>query len=183
MCWHAALARGMSADTILLAVYSEEQRLYVLEAGVVTRSFAVSTSAKGLGRQRDSYQTPMGFHRVAERYGDDAPLGTVFRHRKTKGRVLPPEAWRGTSREDLILSRILRLTGLEPGINQGGLVDTYKRNIYLHGTNHEDRIGQPTSTGCIRMNNVDIRDLFEHTEGRETWCWIGTVDDQAPASD
>ena len=171
--WREAVDRGMTEGAVLLLADVDAQRLHVAEAGEATREFAISTSDKGLNARAHSHGTPPGFHRVIERYGNHAPLGAVFESREPTGRVVPPADWRGASSEDLILTRILRLEGLEPGVNRGGDVDSCQRYIYLHGTNHEDRIGQPASAGCIRMRNMDIRDLFDLTENRDTWCWIG----------
>ena len=66
--------------------------------------------------------------------------------------------------DDVIMSRILWLEGMEPGKNKGGYVDTYQRYIYIHGTNHEETIGTPSSIGCIRMCNDDIVELFRLVE-------------------
>ena len=40
-------------------------------------------------------------------------------------------------------------------------MDTYERYIYIHGTNHEGRIGEPMSAGCVLMRNLDIVELYE----------------------
>jgi UDP-N-acetylmuramate--alanine ligase len=65
---------------------------------------------------------------------------------------------------DLILSRILTLAGQEEGVNRGHGCDSQARYIYIHGTNHEDRIGQPVSHGCVRLTNTDVIDLFAKVE-------------------
>jgi L,D-transpeptidase YbiS len=63
--------------------------------------------------------------------------------------------------EDLIMTRILWLDGLEPRN-----ANTHDRYIYIHGTNHEEKIGVADSHGCIRMKNADLVELFERvTEG------------------
>ncbi len=61
----------------------------------------------------------------------------------------------------MITTRILRLKGLEKGVNSGGQVDTYDRYVYVHGTNHEERLGKPASSGCLQMGNEDIAELFD----------------------
>ena len=66
--------------------------------------------------------------------------------------------------EDYITSRILRLTGLEEGINRGANVDSYSRYIYIHGTPHRDKLGSKQSHGCIRMSDNDVFKLFEMVE-------------------
>lgn len=58
--------------------------------------------------------------------------------------------------EDLVLTRILWLDGLDPEN-----ANTLDRFIYIHGTTHEDKIGQPASHGCIRMRENDLLELFD----------------------
>lgn len=97
---------------------------------------------------------------MADLIGAEEPHGAVFKGRLPVGRrfwEMPPEEQAG----NLITTRILRLRGLEPGLNSGQGVDSYQRYIYIHGTNHEDRIGSPSSGGCVLMTNNDVRDLFE----------------------
>ena len=127
----------------------------------------VSTSKFGVGNQPGSYRTPIGLHRIAEKIGHGAPLNTAFKSR------LPAEAPSILDRQsniindlgdDLIMSRILWLTGCEPSVNQGGDVDSHDRYIYIHGTNHEELIGTPASHGCVRMRCADVAELFELVE-------------------
>ena len=61
--------------------------------------------------------------------------------------------------KNLITSRIIRLEGLEKNLNQGVGVDTYDRYVYIHGTNHEESLGHPSSSGCVQLSNQDIVDL------------------------
>lgn len=90
-----------------------------------------------------------------------------------RGQVLPPAKWRDGGDADLILSRILWLDGLEPGVNKGGTVDSRARYIYLHGTNHEQLLGTPASHGCIRMANRDIAAFFRMVRSRPVFVAIG----------
>jgi hypothetical protein len=46
-------------------------------------------------------------------------------------------------------SRILRLDGLDEHN-----ANTRDRLIYIHGTKHEGKIGNPASHGCMRMHNA-----------------------------
>jgi hypothetical protein len=62
---------------------------------------------------------------------------------------------------DWILTRILWLSGCEPGINRLGEVDTMRRYIYIHGSPDSAEMGKPGSIGCIRMRNADIVELFD----------------------
>jgi hypothetical protein len=168
-----ALSRGLPRDGVLLVVLVPQQRLRVLTRRGVWRVFRISTAAHGLGNVSGSNATPPGWHRVAKWLGADAPAGQVFQSRRRTRRVLAPDAWRMPEGEDLILSRILWLAGLEPGVNQGPGIDSFARYIYIHGTNHEQLLGTPASHGCVRMANDDIVDLFDFAHGRTTWCWIG----------
>lgn len=168
-----ALARGLPCDGLLLVVDVPRQRLRVVTRRGVWRVFRVSTAARGIGNATGSNATPPGWHRVAARIGAGAPAGQVFRSRRRTRRVLAPGAWHAADGEDLILSRILRLAGLEPGVNRGPGIDSFARFIYLHGTNHEPLLGKPASHGCVRLANGDIIALFRFLAGREAWCWIG----------
>lgn len=62
--------------------------------------------------------------------------------------------------DDFVTSRIMWLGGMEEGLNKGGNVDSYRRYIYIHGTQEEGLIGSKASHGCIRMFNNDVIDLF-----------------------
>jgi L,D-transpeptidase YbiS len=114
-------------------------------------SYPVSTSRFGLGSKEGSFKTPTGKFRITEKIGEGMPLGTVFKSRR------PVKATKKALREeDLVMTRILWLDGLERRN-----ANTHDRYIYIHGTNHEERIGLPDSHGCIRMNNADLVELFE----------------------
>jgi hypothetical protein len=146
----------------LLSLYQEDNCLY---------SWPVSTSACGSGNRMDSLQTPLGAHRIAEKIGDACQANTIFRARQDSGELAEICQQARASKEDLITSRILWLTGVEPGKNLDGEVDTHNRYIYIHGTPEEGLIGQPVSHGCIRMRNADVIQLFEQVEA-ETLVYI-----------
>ncbi|MFZ4394655.1 MAG: L,D-transpeptidase [Kiritimatiellia bacterium] len=171
----AARARGLPCAGVLLVVLVPQQRLQVITRRGVWRVYRVSTAANGLGSVCGSHATPPGWHRVVRWIGAGAPGGQVFRSRLRTRRVLAPDAWRQPDGADRILSRILRLAGLEPGVNQGPGVDSYARYIYLHGTNQEQKLGTPASHGCVRLANRDMLELFAFTRRRPTWCWIGNT--------
>lgn len=133
------------------------QKLHWMVNGEIRQSFPISSALNGLGSEDGSYKTPLGWHAVHARIGEGAPTGMVF-----KARVATGEVWQGqTQKEDLITTRILTLNGLEPCFNQGPGIDSLQRFIYIHGTNHEEGLGQPLSKGCLRMANFDILELFE----------------------
>jgi lipoprotein-anchoring transpeptidase ErfK/SrfK len=60
-----------------------------------------------------------------------------------------------------MLTRILWLSGCEPGFNRLGEVDTMRRYIYIHGAPETAEMGKPGSIGCVRMRNADIVELFD----------------------
>lgn len=145
-------------DARAVWVSVEEQVFRVIEAGRLVWETACATAAKGVGNRKDSYQTPVGWHRIVRKTGDGAPVGQVFRGGRPTGEVWRP----GDSvSEDLVLTRVLFLGGEEPGVNQGGEVDSYERYIYIHGTNDEAAIGRPSSHGCVRLRNDDVIAAYE----------------------
>lgn len=144
----------------MIIISVSDQLLHHRRRTGVWYTYPISTAAKGTGNREGSFQTPLGKHRICERIGDGMQLMTSFRARWPVG-VFDP-AYDDLKR-DWILTRILWLEGCEPGKNSRGRVDTKSRYIYIHGTHDEDAIGTPASHGCIRMNNLDILELFDHT--------------------
>jgi UDP-N-acetylmuramate--alanine ligase len=135
----------------------ERQTLLVCEKETVIERYDASTSRFGNGGRENSFKTPLGIHRIKEKIGYGAPLGRIFKDRRDTG-----IDWDRHSTEDnLILTRILRLEGLEEGINKGAGVDSCERCIYIHGTNREDLVGTPLSRGCLALRNHDILRLFD----------------------
>lgn len=133
-----------------------EQKLRLFEGDTLVAEYVVSSAANGIGFEEGSYCTPTGRFEVSEKIGDGEALGTIFKSRKPMG------VWDGTpSDDDMILSRILRLNGLD-----AENANSMERYIYVHGTNHEALLGEPTSHGCIRMANADIAEIFDRIELR-----------------
>ena len=128
-----------------------DQRLTLKEGETLIRTYPVSTSRFGIGTEEGSMKTPIGRFRVAEKIGDGLPSDTVFQSRVPlkADDPLPPT-------EDLVMSRILWLDGLDEHNT-----NTRERFIYIHGTKHEDKIGNPASHGCVRMRNADVIELFD----------------------
>ena len=122
------------------------QTLRVMEGRKVAAEFPVSTSKFGLGFEEGSFKTPTGKFRIARKIGGRATPWTIFRARKNTGYLAKPGG-----QEDLVLTRILTLDGLERH-NANSLA----RYIYIHGTNQEDLIGTPASHGCVRLRNADM---------------------------
>ena len=128
---------------------------------VLVRAYAVSTAARGAGEQNGSFRTPRGRHVIRAKIGAGAPDRAVFVNRRATGEEHTPTLAKAAPDRDWILTRILWLSGCEPGFNRLGNVDTMRRFIYLHGTPHEGEIGSPGSHGCVRMRNRDVRELFD----------------------
>jgi lipoprotein-anchoring transpeptidase ErfK/SrfK len=134
-----------------IEIHVADQKLVLRAGRKKLRSYPVSTSAFGVGTEEGSFQTPTGRFRIAEKIGDGAPIEIAFKSRK------PVRATKKMLQDaDLIMSRILWLDGLDEHN-----ANTRSRYIYIHGTNHEEEIGQPASHGCVRMRNSDVAELFD----------------------
>ena len=126
----------------------------------LNKFYVVSTGKNGIGEQENSGKTPRGWHRIAEKFGANEPKNAVFKARQWTGEVYNTELAAECPERDWILSRILWLSGLEAGFNQGEGCDTYQRYIYIHGTPETEPMGIPMSHGCIRMRNDEVVELF-----------------------
>jgi L,D-transpeptidase YbiS len=124
-------------------------------------TWPVSTAARGAGEAKGSFCTPRGEHVIRARIGADCPINSVFVGRRPTGEIYTPELGHATPERDWILTRILWLSGREPGFNRYGACDTLSRYIYIHGTPDEVFEAAPRSHGCIRMRNADLITLFE----------------------
>jgi len=131
------------------------------DSGGIVRKYPVSTAKTGAGEQDGSLCTPRGRHIVRAKIGAGHPLGAVFRGRRPTGEVWTPELGAKHPGRDWILTRILWLSGCEPGFNRLGKVDTMRRLVYIHGTADSAPMGQPASHGCVRMRNGEIAELFD----------------------
>jgi lipoprotein-anchoring transpeptidase ErfK/SrfK len=138
------------------------QELDLIDAkGKLIKRYRVSTSRNGAGELNGSYCTPRGKHIVRAKIGAGQPLNTVFVERRPTGEIYSPELGRRFPDRDWILTRILWLSGCEPGFNRLGKVDTMRRCIYIHGSPESVEMGKPGSIGCIRMRNRDSVELFD----------------------
>lgn len=134
-----------------IVISTRDQKLALVEKGIVIGTYPVSTSKFGLGDGQGTYRTPLGEMEVAQKIGDDAPLGAVFKDRRRTGEVLVPNA----PGRDPIVTRIIWLRGLEAQNS-----NAFARDIYIHGTPEERNIGKPASYGCIRMRSQDVIQLY-----------------------
>ena len=150
------------------------QRLWLLGPHEVLGDWSISSARNGAGEAAGSECTPRGWHVVRARIGADSAPGTVFVGRRATGECYSPELARAHPERDWILTRILWLSGLQPGLNRMGAVDSMRRYIYIHGCPDDCPMGVPESHGCIRMRNQDVISLFDQVEAG-TRVWIQEV--------
>ncbi len=143
-----------------LEVSIATQRLALWDGTRVIKEWPVSTARAGVGFTEGSMRTPLGQFRIKEKIGANSASGTIFKAREPVG------LWQGERVDaDLILSRILRLDGLE-----SRNANTWDRYVYIHGTNDEPGIGRPGSHGCVRLTNDHMIELYDLVpEGTEVW--------------
>lgn len=140
------------------------QQLTLLESGQAIARFSISSARKGAGEQRDTGCTPRGQHLIRAKIGAGCAANTVFVARRPSGELYTPALARQYPSRDWILSRILWLSGCEPGVNRLGRCDSMQRFIYIHGTPDSEPMGQPLSHGCIRMRNEELIWLFDRVD-------------------
>ena len=147
---------------MLIRIHIPTQTLDLIgDDGACIRRYSVSTARNGAGEASGSFCTPRGRHIIRARIGAGAPIGAAFRGRRPTGEVWTPELAAANPGRDWILTRILWLSGTEPGFNRLGEVDSMRRYIYIHGTPDTEPMGVPLSIGCVRMRNRDVAELFE----------------------
>jgi len=144
-----------------LEISLADQRLDLFKQGECIRSWPVSTARNGAGEQFGSEKTPRGWHRIRAMIGAGCEPGSVFVARRPTGEVWTRELGQEHPQRDWILTRILWLSGAEPGQNRLGNVDTLRRYIYIHGCPDTEPVGEPVSHGCVRMRNSDVIELFD----------------------
>ena len=164
-------ALGIKPSVRVLLVSIGTQTLRYFANGTLQKTYVVSTSKRPPSNVKGSLGTPTGLHLVAEKVGGGTPPGIVFKSRQNTGfhfrEFIDPDG-----SDNLVTTRILWLRGAEPGVNQGNGIDSYERYIYIHGTNHEERLGQPQSGGCVLMHNIEIIELFDQVRTGDL-VWIG----------
>ena len=148
----------------LVRIDLDRQRLELQVQGEVCGAWPVSTAANGPGEREGSECTPRGRHVIRAKIGAGAAPGTVFVGRRPTGERYTPALGAAHPGRDWILTRILWLSGAEPGRNRLGSVDTMRRYIYIHGCPDDVDLTVPGSHGCIRMRNDDVVDLFDRVE-------------------
>ena len=144
-----------------IVVHGQAQKLELMRGEKVVFTASISTAKKGFGARKNSEQTPLGWHYIRAKIGQNLPLNSVLLGRRPTGEIYTPALGLEFPERDWILTRILWLSGLELGKNRLGNLDTMQRYIYIHGTPAENPMGIPLSHGCIRMHSEDILRLFD----------------------
>ena len=152
----------MSNRDHIVEVDVASQTLTVRDAANrVVMQVRVATARNGVGERMGSEQTPRGEHVIRAKIGGGMPPNTVFVSRRPTGEIYSPQLRTAFAGRDWILTRILWLSGREPGRNRLGDVDTMRRYIYIHGCPDEELMGVPSSRGCVKMRNDDVMRLFD----------------------
>ena len=138
-----------------------DQLLELSEAGKPLKRYRVSTAKNGVGEKNGSFCTPRGRHIIRAKIGAGAPVNAVFVKRRPTGEIYDAELASRFPGRDWMLTRLLWLSGCEPGFNRLGDVDTMRRYIYIHGSPDSAAMGKPGSIGCVRMHNQDLLELFD----------------------
>lgn len=147
--------------TLHIVVDLQTQTLTLSDEDTLRRRYPISSARNGAGERLGSGCTPRGRHVIRAMIGRALPLGSVLVGRRPTGEIYSPALARERPDRDWILSRIIWLSGCEPGRNRFGQVDTMRRYIYIHGCPDSEPMGIPASLGCIRMRNADIIELFD----------------------
>jgi len=156
---------------ITLFVNITSQTLSVIVNDKTEKIYPIATAKNGIGQIENSECTPLGSHRIAEKIGQDAAENTLFVGRVAQDEVYSESLAKQNPNRDWILTRILWLDGLEPGLNcgtsteiEGASCDTKSRYVYIHGCPDSHAMQIPSSHGCVKMRNSDIIQLFDLVE-------------------
>jgi lipoprotein-anchoring transpeptidase ErfK/SrfK len=153
---------GATEIIVRVQVDIASQRLKLFdESGNLIRSYAISSSKRGVGEDCGSLRTPRGKHIIRAKIGAGEPENAVFVRRRPTGEIYTPDLGKAFPGRDWILTRILWLSGCEVGFNRLGNKDTMRRYIYIHGAPDSVPLGRPESHGCVRMHNADVIELFD----------------------
>lgn len=150
--------KAQKVDSIVVDV--SDQKLTTFFDNKPMKAYMISTSRIGVGNKLGSNRTPLGWHKVKNKYGNGLPAGSILQGRVATGEIAKIITQPTATTDDYITSRILWLSGMEEGVNKGPGIDSFNRYIYIHGTHEEGLIGTPASHGCVRMTNKEVIELF-----------------------
>ena len=128
-----------SAGTIV--VNTTERRLYLVEDNGKALKYGI-----GVGREGFTWSGTDRISRKAEWPGWTPPAVMIARE-KAKGRILPAHMKGGINNP--LGARALYIGG---------------RIYRIHGSNEPWTIGHAVSSGCIRLTNDDIKDLYDRVK-------------------
>lgn len=171
MADYARLPDAAQAPAAVLLADLDSQWLCHVTPQGVTHRWPFSWSRRPLSCAAESFGTPWGWHEIAEKHGDDAPVGTVFEARVSTQQHYRERPDAGPDQPNLVTTRILRLKGLEGGLNAGPGCDSHARMIYIHGTNHPERFPERVSRGCLLLRDADLLELYGLAPSG-TPCWL-----------
>lgn len=143
----------------MILISIKDQKLMLIQDNYKIAEYPISTSKFGIGNKSGSNMTPLGYHLIKEKIGDHVPKNSIYKAGKFTKEIAAINS-KNAYDKDLITTRIIKLEGMEKGINKGNNIDSYERGIWIHGTPSERDIGTPASHGCIRMKNDDIIKLY-----------------------
>lgn len=124
-----------------IVIDTAQRFLYLVEAGGTAQRYGVGVGKEGFG-----WSGTNTISRKAE-WPSWYPPAEMIKREKRKGRILPAHMQGGI--ENPLGARALYLGS----------------TLYrIHGTNAPWTIGQSVSSGCIRMRNEDVTDLYERVD-------------------
>ena len=147
----------------MILISIKDQKLMLIQDNFKIAEYPISTSKFGIGNKSGSNMTPLGYHLIKEKIGDHIPKNSIFKAGEFTKEIAKINIKKSYD-EDLITTRIIKLEGMENSINRGSGIDSYEREIWIHGTSSESKIGTPASHGCIRMKNNDNILLFNSVD-------------------
>ena len=121
--------------------------------------FVSSGGRGGVSNRIRSGGTPLGVHRIYLKQGHGFAVGQTFDAAKYGffETVIQPTQGFEDWTSDFVLTRLLRLRGLEGSLNN----NSDARKILFHGTPEEGFLGYHESAGCIRLSNNEMVALFD----------------------
>jgi hypothetical protein len=158
---YIAERRHMDNAREALILLGDQQKMYLVcrDQGTlwVDGVYAVSTAKDGFAEcSVEHHTTPIGLHVIYDKQGSGLAEGTVLESRLDSGLIgeISTDAAHPVSAS--VTTRALILSGREPRNNE-----TYEYQIYMHGTTREYSLGEQDSSGCIRLRNRAVMELFD----------------------
>ena len=141
-----------------------DQCLQLIDNNKIVFEVQIASAKNGVGEQSGSECTPRGWHKIRAKIGANCPENTVFIGRRGTGELYCDELQKQHPGRDWILTRIMWLSGLQPGFNRLGSQDSMRRYIYIHGCPDSHKMSVPSSHGCIKMRNSEVIELFDRVD-------------------